>query len=83
MLYLAPLTVQPRNLLPPSSRKRSAEEYGKSEAVAYFRKALEKGTAHQFLVQSYASETPLEIKLSQSKHISLKIFNFNVLVLNL
>lgn len=42
LLYLASLTVQPGNLLPPSSEERSAEEYGKSEAAAYFRKALAK-----------------------------------------
>lgn len=78
MLYLAGLTVQPRILLPPSSEERSAEEDGKSEAVAYFGVSGEGGTAHPFLVQAYASETSREIKLSQGKDISLKVFNFNV-----
>lgn len=41
LLYLGSLTVQPSSLLPLSSGERSAE-YGKSEAAAYCRKALEK-----------------------------------------
>lgn len=49
-----------------------------------FQKGLgEGGTAHQFLAQSYASEIPSGIKLSQSTHISYKVFSFKFLVLNL
>lgn len=33
LLYLTPLTMQPRSLLPPSSEERSAKGYGKSETV--------------------------------------------------
>lgn len=42
----------------------------------------EGGTAHQFLF-SLLSETPSGIKLSQSKRMSLKVFNSNFLILNL
>lgn len=42
MLYLAPLTARRSGLLPPSAEGRAAEEYGKSEAAAYFRKSAEK-----------------------------------------
>lgn len=79
MLYLAPFTGQPRTLLPPSSEERSAEACGKSEAVAYFRKGLEK------LGQRTSSclRDPFGEYLSQNKDISLKVFNLNFLVLNL
>lgn len=72
------LFIQPRNLLPPSS-----EKYGKSEVVAYFRKALEKVGQLTSSSFSLLSETPSGIKLSQSKRMSLKIFNSNFLILNL
>lgn len=72
------LFIQPRNLLPPSS-----EAYGKSEVVAYFRKALEKVGQLTSSSFSLPSETPSGIKLSQSKHMSLKVFDFDFLILNL
>ena len=59
LLYLAPLTVQRRNPLPPSSEGRSAEEYGKSEAAAYFRKSGEKVGQLTSSLFSLMSQRPL------------------------
>ena len=83
LLYLVSWTVQPRSLLPLSSEERSAES-GKSEAAAYFKKALEKvGQLTSSLFSLMPPGPLLGIEMSQNTAHFLKVSISNLWFLNL